>query len=185
MPAALVATAGSASANTFITRVDATTYFGNQLNADAWTNASNDEKDQALLTATAILSRMEWAGSKATSTQALPFPRTYAPTLEHDAVPDVVAVDFVDESLLYYDDATIPAPIASATCELALVLLNAGSADPFASDVNRLKSKTVGPISKEWFDSQDQIRGLGRFPHVIQIVQHLLRTSQGVEVLRA
>lgn len=186
MPAALVATAGSASANTYVLQADATTYFGNQLNVSAWTAAATGVKDQALLTATAILDRVKWAGTKASSTQALAFPRTNCPTREYDAGADVVASDFVDEANLYYSDSAIPDPIVRATCELALVLLNAGTADPFAADVRRVKSKTIDVISTEYFDSQDAIRGLGRFPHVLQIIQHMLRTSaRGVEFVRA
>jgi hypothetical protein len=191
VPITLVATAGGSTSNTYVTQADATTYFEGHPFASAWTSASTGNKDIALAYATRILDRVEWAGVKGSTssgalTQALAFPRRWVPTLEIGASPEYISEDFVDQSVGYYDEDTIPTPLVRATCELALALLNAGTSDPFDQDASRIKSETVGPISTEWFDSQDAVRGLARFPHVLQLVQHMFRASaDGVEVQRA
>lgn len=179
-------TVGGASANTYISRTDADTYFEGHSFASTWSAAAMGNKDIALAHATRILDRIKWAGTKGSSTQALAFPRRWVPTLEYDAAPDYVAEDFVDESVMYYDDETLPTPLVRATCELALELLKSGTSDPFAKDANRVQSKTVGPLSTTWFDSQDAVRGISRFPHVIGLVQHMMRSGvDGIEVIRA
>lgn len=186
MAITLDATVGGASANTYVTRANATTYFEGHAFAATWAAATTGNQDIALAHATRILDRIRWAGTKASSTQALAFPREYAPTLEFDAIKDVIAEEFVDETLVYYADDAIPTPVVRATCELALELLKGGTTDPFEADASRIRSEAVGPLSTEWFDSQDAVRGLARFPHVLQLVEHLFRTSQtGVEVWRA
>lgn len=186
MAITLDATVGGASANTYVTQANATTYFEGHAFASTWTAATSANQDIALAHATRILDRVKWAGTKAASTQALAFPREYCPTLEFDAQADVVAEFFIDETTAYYSSTAIPTPLVRATCELALELLKAGTSDPFEQDASRIRSETVGPISTEWFDSQDAVRGISRFPHVIQLVEHMMRTgTNGLESPRA
>ena len=191
MPITLVATAGSASANTYVTLADANTYFEGHAFAATWDAETDANKNIALAHATRILDRIAWAGIKGSTsssalTQALAFPRRWVPTLEYGAAPEYISADFIDTSVGYYDEDTIPTPIVRATCELALELVKAGTSDPFEQDASRIKSETIGPISTSWFDSQDAVRGISRFPHVLQLVQHMMRSSvDGVEVHRA
>lgn len=179
-------TVGGASANTYVSRDDATAYFEGHPFASAWTAAGDGTKDIALVYATRILDRSKWAGNKHTTTQALAFPRSFVPTLEFDAAPDFVAEFYRDDTMLYYDETTIPTPLVRATCELALQLLNAGTANPFDVEAVRIKSEAVGPIATEYFDSQDGVKGLALFPDVRQLVEHMLRSNEsGIEVIRA
>lgn len=185
MTLTLVDTAGASNATTFASLATAEDYVEDRPFGAAWTAETDDDvKTRALLFATQILDTQRWAGTKASSSQALSWPRRYAPTLEADADPDVVAVDFIDESTSYYDETTIPLFLERATCELALALLT--TADPFLQDAIRVKSKTIGPLATEYFDSQDAVRGLGRFPHVMRLISHAFRSeTRGNEVLRA
>jgi hypothetical protein len=184
-PPTLVDTAGAATANTYLSRANAQAYFDARPFVASWTPASNDDKDIALLFATELLDRQKWLGTKGATpagglTQALAWPRRWAPTLEFDAAPDWVAEYFVDTSLLYYSELTIPAPIWKATAELALEILKAGTTDPFARsgfvDQN-VKAKQIDVLSWEFFEPWLQARGLDRFPAVMQLIRPLLRSS--------
>lgn len=189
MPLVLDATVGGATSNAYVDRDDANTYFEGRASTAAWDAAFNDAKDKALVNATDLLERLKWAGAKGMTpagalTQALAWPRRWAPTLEADAAPEFVAVDFIDTSVAYYSELTIPRPIVRACCELALVILTAGTTDIFASDLKRVKRKKVDALETEFFDSQDALRGISRYPHVLQLITPLLRSAGGIEVER-
>lgn len=99
---------GGASANSYILVADATTYFTERLNATAWTNATTAQKEASLIMGTRWLDTEIWAGEKATTTQALKWPRLNCYDDEGNAI----------------DDETIPSFIKYMTCELALYQLN-------------------------------------------------------------
>lgn len=192
MTLTLDATVGGSAANSYLDQAAAAAYFAGRPFASAWTNAdatAGGARDQALVFATSVLEREKWAGAKGMTpqgalTQALAWPRRWAPTREIDAGAQVITEYFIDLSVAYYDSTTIPKPIKDATCELALVILGAGAADPFTDDARRVKRKAIGgAIDIEYFATQDSIRGLAHFPHVVRLVSHLLRTS-GLEVER-
>jgi hypothetical protein len=74
----LVATAGSASANSFATVSEGDTYCDTRLNASAWTGETDDdEKARALIEATRELNVLTYVGYTVTETQALVWPRDY------------------------------------------------------------------------------------------------------------
>jgi hypothetical protein len=105
------ATAGSSSANSYITTADGDAYADNRLGTLNWTTASVDDQARALLAATARLDELEWVGSRATTTQALAWPRLDAACCEKS-----------------YDSETIPPEVMAATFDLAELLLgNAGA----------------------------------------------------------
>jgi len=103
---ALDATVGGASSNSYVTRAAAETYFGDRLDVTEWDNASNDNKDAALVMATLRLEQEDYDGVRADQDQNLKWPR-YS-----------VYVDGV-----YQDSAAIPRVIKEATYELALAIL--------------------------------------------------------------
>lgn len=188
MPLTLDATVGGAAANSYTDVTAADAYFLGRAFASAWTGASTSAKEQALVMATSVLEREQWAGAKGSTpanaiTQALAWPRRWAPTLEADAAPQAITQDFIDLSTMYYSELTIPAPMVRATCELALVVV-ANTRDPFLADLTRVKRERIDVIETEFFDSSDRIRGLAHFPHVIALVRHLLRWNES-EVQRA
>ena len=106
MPATIDATIGGATANSYLTVAAADTLTETMLGTLAWTTATTDSKTRALITATRGLDTLGWIGSKATTTQALDWPRTG------------VSCDGVD-----YDSTAIPTQILYATFDLANSLL--------------------------------------------------------------
>ena len=72
---ALDATVAGASSNSYGTRTEANTFFADRLYADTWTAASDANKDKALITACLRIEEERYFGEKATTTQALQWPR--------------------------------------------------------------------------------------------------------------
>jgi hypothetical protein len=62
--------------NSFVTLADAQAYFENRLDVDAWTSATESQKNQALITATDMMCEMPWTGYVDDENQKLAFPRT-------------------------------------------------------------------------------------------------------------
>lgn len=54
---------------------EANSYFDNRLNSEAWINAEENYKRQALVMATRAIDRLNFVGEKASSTQDFQFPR--------------------------------------------------------------------------------------------------------------
>lgn len=110
MPSAIVTTVGSAGANSYVTQAECTTYHGDRLNTSAWTGATGDNKDIALLMAARRLQDENWRGSRVNDTQKLAWPRLYVEN------PDSSTYD-------HYDSDEIPQRVKDAQCELALAYL--------------------------------------------------------------
>lgn len=102
----LIATLGGSTSNSYITVATATTYFGDRLGNASWTAASADDKAAALITATSWLESLEYYGNRASTSQALKWPRTD------------VSCDGVEA-----DETYIPADIQAATAETAQALI--------------------------------------------------------------
>src|SRR5690606_40361313 len=73
----LIATPGAPNANSYVTLEEADAYVAALAgpSARAWEQLNEDAKKRALLTATRRLDQEEYAGRKASSTQALKWPR--------------------------------------------------------------------------------------------------------------
>jgi hypothetical protein len=162
----LVATVGASNANSFATRAEGDTFADARLDASAWTAASNDDKDRALIAATALLDVFEFIGYRVNDTQALAWPRKYA------VRPDRPYESFDDD--VYYATTEIPVRVKDATCRLALAFLAGGTTNLFALDGDAgIVSKTVGPLSKT-FDVAKRSVGLARIDGVMDRLKPLL-----------
>lgn len=103
----IVATAGAADANSYITVAAADSIADGMVGTLAWSSASADNKAKALVTATNGLETLSWVGSRATTTQALAWPRADASC--GDKTPSTTA---------------IPREVELATFDLANALLS-------------------------------------------------------------
>lgn len=169
------ATVGGASSNSFVTLAEATTYMEARLNGSTWTSATTDNQNRALVEATRELSSREYTGMKASSTQALQWPRSFAVN------PDI---NWVGNP--FYASDIIPQRVKDATCELAFQFLKAGTTDIAALDPKQyVTQKTVGPISTSYAEPFYKPQGLGRFPSVMRYIKPLLTGSNNsAEVIR-
>jgi hypothetical protein len=162
MAITIIATAGSASANSFVTLAEAASYMEGRLNATSWeTTATTDQKNRALVEATRELSNKTYIGERADTTQALAWPRQMA----HD--PDSPNADF-------YASTVVPQRVKDATCELAFQFIKAGSTDVAALDANyAVKRKRIDVIETE-YDNFQRKDGLARYPSVLRFIKPLL-----------
>jgi hypothetical protein len=123
--------AATKGVNSYVTLAEANAYFENKLDVAAWIDASDPQKEQALVTATRYLDNLNWLGAVRSEDQALCFPREGS---YYDASRGA-HVQFT---------ATVPKRITDAVCELAYHLLNN---DGLLDDVGGVKSVSVGSIS--------------------------------------
>jgi hypothetical protein len=166
MPVAIDATAGGASANSFVTLAEATTYMQGRMNSDAFDNATTDEQNRSLVEATRDVSVMEYVGRRASSTQVLSWPRWGA--TDPDSAYGWLFVSTV-----------VPQRIKDATCELAFQYLSAGSSDLASADPNAgVIEKTVDVLTTRWQPFQ-RPTGLSRFPRVLNLIRPLLAAGTG------
>lgn len=102
----IVATAGASNANSYLSVAGADSIADTMVGTLTWTTATSDNKIRALITATNGLETLKWIGSRATTTQALAWPRSDA--------------ECGDKS---YTDSEIPRELELATFDLANALL--------------------------------------------------------------
>jgi len=129
MALVLVATAGSSSANTYITLAEAESYFEARLHSSTWDDSANITKNEALVWATRLLDNyFNWVGLKVTSDQALQWPRQ----------------SVIDERGDLLDSTTIPNFLKNATAEFSMWLIASDrTADPSSKGVKRIKVDTI------------------------------------------
>lgn len=169
MAVVIVATVGSATANSFVTSAEATTYHEGRLNSSAWSAAVADDQNRALVEATRELNLLAYSSLKTNSTQALQWPRWFAPNRDPSA-----------DSQWYYDSTIVPQRVKDATCELALEFLKAGSTDIAALDstINVIE-KTVDVLTTRYAEPEKRRQGLARFPRVWSLIAPLLDGAFG------
>lgn len=172
MAVTIVATVGSASANSFVTLAEAATYMESRLNGSTWeTDASTDTKNRALVEATRWLSVLPWQGARVDSTQALSWPRAWAP----DPDSPNLAYD-------YFATDAIPVRVKDATCELAFQFVKAGTTDVAALDPSTgVIEKTVDVLTTKWNGFQ-RPTGLSAYPSVMRLIQPLLTAASAAQM---
>jgi hypothetical protein len=126
MAVVIVATVGSASANSYLTLAAAQEIidgFVQDADVTAWASATTDQKNRALFTATQRLDRERFLGARATDTQALQWPRTGV--RKPDTYINTYAVGFPFRITTdYYTETEIPQQVQYAQVVLAVYLHN-------------------------------------------------------------
>ena len=148
MPIAINATAGDASANSYLTLADAQAIIdGFTAHADvtAWASATTDQKNRALVSATQRLDRERFLGARATDTQALQWPRTGV--RKPDTYVNTYAVGFPFRITTdYFTDTEIPTQIKYAQVVLRCFCITTpthwGSADWKITRMSKLAALT-------------------------------------------
>ena len=126
MAISITATAGSASANSYLTLADAQAIVDGLVEDDdvaAWASATTDQKNRALYTATQRIDRERFLGAKASDTQALQWPRTGV--RKPDTFTSTYTTGFPYRVTTdYYTDTEIPDQVKRAEVILAVYLNN-------------------------------------------------------------
>jgi hypothetical protein len=161
---ALDATVGGSTSNSYVTRAEADAYFADRLNATDFTGASTANRDAALITATRRIDEEMFLGLKASTTQALKWPR----------------VNVQDEDGYYFDSEAIPERVKQATFITALELLRA---DFLAENyMNNYEFLSTGNFQFKQFTQQSA----GRLPsEATRLLRHVMTSSSGGRLVRA
>ena len=126
MAVSIDATAGGASANSYITLTEANTFVEDMISStdvSKWTTGTDDTRNRALAAAAQRLDRERFLGAKATDTQSMQWPRTGV--RKPDTYVNTYATGFpfrISED--YFTDTEIPDQIKRAQIELAVYLKN-------------------------------------------------------------
>lgn len=177
MPApAIVATAGAANANSYLSIAGADGIADSMLGTIAWSSATSDNKARALITATNGLDTLAYIGERTSATQALAWPRTGADCGDKapasNAIPREVQLATFDLANALLGD---PALLRSASSGEALV---AGVPN---RDLRRLK---LDVLELEWrtdiaASTTSRVTPLTVLPHLATILGCLCTSSTG------
>jgi hypothetical protein len=148
MAVSIDATAGGASANSYITLTEANTFVEAMISStdvSKWTTGTDDTRNRALAAAAQRLDRERFLGARATDTQSMQWPRTGV--RKPDTYLNTYATGFpfrISED--YFTDTEIPDQIKRAQIELAVYLHN--NTDGISlGGLEDFKSVQVGSIS--------------------------------------
>ena len=164
MTVSITATAGASDANSYLSVAAANDIADEMLGVLRWAAATTDDKGRALIMATRYLDELEWIGSRATTTQALAWPRLDAACGEWS-----------------FGSGVIPAPVKQACFDLAEALLatptllggtGPGNAELIPGIPNAsLKSARVDVIAVDFKDG-----GVPQSRNALNVLPHLRQT---------
>lgn len=159
MTITLTTDVGGVASNSYVSEADASTYITSKVMdrnlRDFWIRSLTDDRARALIKATQLIdSVIRWTGYKATSEQALAWPRA----------------GVYDADLYAISDTVIPASIKAAQVETAVWLLSKAGINPTNSEA-QFSAIKIGPITLDYNDTK-----LGASQEYIPtIVQSLIR----------
>jgi hypothetical protein len=120
--------------NSYVLIADADTYFETRIDSANWVAATDEIKEQALVTATALIDDNSWIGSAVSSSQALAWPRKNA-IYNDDRLGIQITIA----------DSEIPSRVKTAVYEQALHLID--NEDVLMGQSQTFESISVGSIS--------------------------------------
>lgn len=178
MAVTIVATSGSATANSFATEAEFIAYAATLAVVPASTTVTgatcSEAEKIALVMAARVFGNLTWQAQRTDSTQALAWPQRYC--LDPDA-PAITGI--TDIAQLYFADTTVPTRVKRGQIELALAIVGGGTTDVLATDPNAgVIEKTVDVLTTRWQPYQ-RPTGLARYPQVLAYIGPLLASTAG------
>jgi len=147
--------------NSYVLATNADVYFETRIDSASWDEASEELKDDALVTATQIIDNHPWIGSAVSSSQALAWPRKNA--------------NYYDDRMgqeIKLSESETPTLVKTAVYEQALHLLN--NEDLLAQTVQNFESISVGSISLS--DTNNDVVRTSIKPHfVMKFIKPLIK----------
>lgn len=138
-----------AGASSYASRATGDAYADTRLYATAWTSATGDDKDRALIMATRVIDQeIQFNGYKVDQLQSLQWPRRQCPD------PDSTDISVFSSSSgtvgPYLPDDQVPKAIVDATCEMAIQLLTSNrTGDAEGQGIKRVD--LAGALEVEFF----------------------------------
>lgn len=149
--------------NSYVTLAEAEAYFAARLDVAAWTEASESQKEQALVTAAMSMETFNWVGIISDENQPLAWPR--------------VGTCFEPRLGYMIELSGVPNRVKHAQLELAYHLLNN---DGVLDSISSVKSVKVGPIAVEGIKSPSTVSEIAS-----RTLSPLLQNSGATAVWRA
>ena len=149
--------------NSYVTVDNADSYFETRIDSAAWFDASDEVKEQALVTATQLVDDNAWIGSAVSPSQALAWPRKYA--------------IYYDQRLgqeISFSVTEIPERLKTAIYEQALHLVN--NEDLLAGTTQTFESISIGNISIS--DSNNDVTRVPMKPSIVmKLIKPLIKVG--------
>lgn len=156
------------NANTYALVASATTYHKERGN-DSWADASNSEKEAALINATQSLDvkyRGSWYGVKTNNNDLVsPQGRAWPRKLDTDTDTPLADIDGIDIEI-----NSIPYTVVVATYEVALIELSGSFLTKELSKNSGLKRKKTDVLESEWFEASP---AAPQYPYIDEILYGL------------
>lgn len=172
------ATVGSASANSYVTLVEADAIVDGLVqdpDVQHWSSGNTDSRNRALYTATMRLDRERFLGARATDTQALQWPRDGV--RKPDTYINTYAVGFPFRITTdYFTSTEIPDQIKKAQVILAVYLHN-NTAGLGLNGLEDYKSVSIGSLSVTMAGASSPATGADRVPPLFERYLTGLRIS--------
>jgi hypothetical protein len=188
MPVTIDATVGGANANSYVTLAEADAYLEGRLNVTAWTSATTDTKNRALVEAQRTLSPLPWAGSRTTDAQALAWPRQYVanPDAPLPLTP-VARENLLPTYVVYYDDNVVPTRVKHGQVELALEFLKSGTTDLAVADATvDVIRKKIDVLETQYANPSAKLTiGLSKYTRVMSLLLPLFGPGAASRVVRS
>lgn len=126
--------------NSYISTVDATTYFGQRLYSDDWISANDADREKALTMARRFIDQQQFAGDRTAADQMLAWPRT---------------------GIANVDSATVPQDVVDAQCEMALALIRGDlTLNDATRGVRSLREQVGALVTETVYDGRAPLRAL-------------------------
>lgn len=160
-------TIGAVSYDAYASNQIADDYMAAQISSagTAWRAATETDQDRALVSATRLIDRQVWQGTRDDQYFPLAFPRS----------------GLVDADGVAVDAYSVPQRVIDACCELAAALLDGSSAQDQASTESLTQSLAAGSVSISYFRSAEQTSG--RFPQPVQELIGLWLAGNGISIV--
>lgn len=145
MPVSVDPTVGGASANSYVTVVEALAYLGTRTGAAAFVALTPDAQAQALITAAYRIDAENYRGRPASTTQQMKWPRANV---------------FFDMNAIASD--VVPVQVQWAQIEMALAIANAGAADLLGpTGVETIERVRAGSVEVQFRNPQQDSAAQG------------------------
>lgn len=128
----------------YIDIAGADAYFAGRLYSDAWTNATDIDKEKALKQATKAVDRQPFKGRPVYLDQPLAFPRCY---LTPGTPPSQYRFDLLPG---WWCETGVPQAVKDACCEEALALLERGNSQRRKLQQEGVLSVNIGNLSENY-----------------------------------
>lgn len=167
---------GKASAESYISVVDATAYHAARGNAAWGALASDNIREQLLRKATDAMVQMfrgRWAGMRVSMSQALDWPRYNVPMKDGPG-----SLGYSYGLAAYYPSNTVPVPVANACAEMALRAISGDLIADGTQPVIRQRVRIEGVVDRDT-EFQPGSANAINYRAVESMVQPFLKGSSG------